>query len=196
MRDDELDELIDSAVASYADARARPGLEERVLEQRVLARVTEEAGTAPARRMGLMWWAAAVPVAACLILIFALHRNAEQHAMHDLPPRVTPNANSQTMRVMPPEAIHAATIPGAGAHRWHTRDNRVAGSNGNIARPKLDLFPTPRPLNEQEQALIVLANQPPDVRKQALGKPEPSDAPLQISAIAIPPLSPPDEGKN
>jgi hypothetical protein len=63
---DELDRLLDEALASYSSEEPRPGLERRVLK-----RVRAE--RAP-RRFGWWRWAVAVPVLASLLALAVTHR--------------------------------------------------------------------------------------------------------------------------
>jgi hypothetical protein len=67
-----------------------------------------------------------------------------------------------------------------------------------IPRPKLDIFPTPQPLDPGEEALARFAAQAPEAERKAfLEAQQQADAPLHIAAIHIKPLElPDDEGKN
>jgi hypothetical protein len=65
-----------------------------------------------------------------------------------------------------------------------------------VPKPKLDVFPAPQPVSEQEKALLAFAQQSAEARQEAFEVPRNDDAPLQISAIQIQPIPQPDEGKN
>jgi hypothetical protein len=55
--------------------------------------------------------------------------------------------------------------------------------------PKLDVFPTPRPLTAEEQALAVFISHASDAERKALIESQKQfQAPISIAAIRIPPL--------
>ena len=87
-------------------------------------------------------------------------------------------------------ASHVATVG--------PRLARVAPPAGEriVARPKLDVFPSPEPLGQQEQVLVTLASQPASPAVQQVLTNTQDDKPLEISAIHIPSIVTPDEGKN
>ena len=63
------------------------------------------------------------------------------------------------------------------------------------ALPKLDVFPAPQPLTPQEQALVTYISRASAAKIQALIKKQNEpEQPLNISALRILPLEPPDEG--
>jgi hypothetical protein len=64
---DNLDNLIDRALASYTPRVARPGL-----EQRILASVTADGSTRPQMRSWKLAWAASAALAAAAVLFVAL----------------------------------------------------------------------------------------------------------------------------
>jgi hypothetical protein len=60
--------------------------------------------------------------------------------------------------------------------------------------PKLDVFPTPRPLSPEEQAMVRFVATTPPSEIQAMQKAQQQqDEPLHIAAIVIQPLKPLDE---
>ncbi len=200
---DELDLLIDAALATYADPG--PGSE---LARRVLDRMAEEPAHAPRRRW--LPWVFALPAAACLLLVFFVHPrqrivepqsgHADQVA-HLQKPGVLISRTAPHLappRVMAQRAITAAFNPPSAA---------LAGNSK--ALPKLDVFPTPEPLSPQERALAVLAARTPQPELRALAQSQQQDVPLTVSAIPlmqevpltiasihVMPLESPDKGEN
>jgi hypothetical protein len=70
-------------------------------------------------------------------------------------------------------------------------------SRGVKTLPKLDVFPSPQPLSPEEKALVSFAARAPEPVRQALIDAQTqADAPLNIAAIEIQPLDPPDQGGN
>ena len=65
-----------------------------------------------------------------------------------------------------------------------------------VTAPKLIVFPTPQPLTAEEQTLLAAATRGSEAQRQALLESKPVEAPLSIASLNIPPLAPPDEGKN
>jgi hypothetical protein len=82
MRDkDDLDLLLDSALATYADPGTEGGLERRVLAALSAARDSDgRKGSAEKPRGRWLPWAVALPVAACLILVWVLASTRVVHA--------------------------------------------------------------------------------------------------------------------
>ena len=183
---DELDQLLDSALGTYAEPR--PGI-----EQRILARVEEARAAGLASRRRWLVWSIAVPVTACILLVVMLSGvwQPQTNITHPL----GPPEQAVVPAVERPQPETHDSVPSARV-RAATQSVRPRSVNAATAAPKLDVFPAPQPLSEQEQALIALANQSPEVRREALEAAKRIDMPLQISAIQIPPISQPDEGKN
>ena len=182
---DELDTLIDSALSTYAEPR--PGL-----EQRMLARISGEVGRSTRRRRFLL--ALAAPVVACLLLfayLFVKSPHSQPGQMAYTPAEASP-AHVETAPVHEPAPKSLSAAP----------DRRVSYHNhrvpqNTIPRPKLDIFPTPQPLDPGEEALTRFAAQAPEAERKAFVEAQQqADAPLHIAAIHIQPLESPDEGKN
>jgi hypothetical protein len=143
---DELDRALDSALAKYAGAEPRAGLEERVL-----ANIRAERARVPDRA----WWrwsaaalAAVVVVAAALALrsggptqpVVAKHTPVTTRSRRE-PERLIANGEANLVRPLahPP-------IPKTLARPYQSKVMATAA-------PKLDQFPSPRPLSEEELAL-------------------------------------------
>jgi hypothetical protein len=91
----------------------------------------------------------------------------------------------QDVRAVPAPPAHPAQSLAAGA-------SQVAGAS--LARPKLDVFPTPQPLTAEERALALVATQSPAPLRRALVEAEKQDdAPIRIADIRISPLDLPDQ---
>ncbi len=228
---DELDVLLDSALASYADPGTEVGLERRVLAALEATRCGGERRFFAKTRTWLPW-AVGVPVAASLLFWMAISR------LQYMPAAKTQQAYERE-RVQAP-AIHplattarADSHPtvhpsGAKAHRdiavvaarlkscpVTERDSaaRIAVTSTScmpgtrdvpgeaqvameVPRPKLDVFPTPQPLTDEEQALAAAARSGFKAERDALAaRSEPADTALGIAALDIPPLAVAEEAK-
>lgn len=190
----ELDLLIDSALATYAGA-------EDGLEDRILARVAEMQAARRLVRRRMWMLAVAVPVAACLLLLILV-----PHWRAVTLPKENAWGNSTTARsVQPAPAPRAKTTikeSQPGTTRSPIRIASAARSErqkmmGHPSLPKLDVFPTPQPLSPEEHALVAFVTQAPDKERRAVVDAQQSqEAPLAIASIKIPPIAPPEEGKN
>jgi hypothetical protein len=144
---DELDRILDAALAKYAVVEPREGL-----EQRVLANLRAEKPIP-----GPAWWrwgVMAAVVAAFLITIALTWRSDKQ-----LQPVV---ANRPVVTIQPPNERPMQTVPNAQSSRVRpvrpdaARKLAVPPSLPALAMarpPKLDQFPSPQPLSEQERIL-------------------------------------------
>ncbi|HEV2136758.1 MAG TPA: hypothetical protein VGR47_21240 [Terracidiphilus sp.] len=253
MRDnhDELDGLLDSALATYADPGPDSGLEDRIVN-----RIAAEAARVPRRRW--LVWAIAAPVAVGLLIIAGLV-GVRHSRMSPSSPQVRslgqPSAPTQgeiaadgraksgirqksptgakaqhsmgcvngTTEVVPcyktlsssnPSATGSSNVSATGEaanslrsrlasvkrgeaplHKVHPRGGESAARAAPL--PKLDLFPTPRPLSAEEEALVNFAAKAPKTERESLlAAQEQADAPLSIAAIEIKPLEPPASGAN
>jgi hypothetical protein len=135
---DGMDRLLDAALKQYAAVQPREGFEGRILAE-LRSQSAEPVGYAPWR-----WLAAAAAVAALAVIISMalrpharLQRAFEQHPSVTLPARtVAATAQAKPPIKRPKRRLHEAA------------DTQVA-----TAQPKLDQFPSPQPLSEQERLL-------------------------------------------
>lgn len=145
---DELDRLLDAALRKYAAAAPRPRLEERVL-----ANLRAERARAPDRAW---WqWRLAWVVGAMVVIAVALtwgsgkfHRRV---TATDPPATVSGAQQPKTGASLEPEAnvAHAPGVrPTIKRVVQHESATTVAGDE-----PKLDRFPSPMAMSEQEIAL-------------------------------------------
>ena len=190
---DELDHLIDSELARYAEPR--PGL-----EQRILARVDAEAIRHPGTISRWRAWVIVGAVVASAILLLVtvpqlVHRQPAMNSAtstspnHPHPPSSSENPSSKIQ------------VPIRPLPQTAKRTQNAVGSDGTTKQeekppvPKLGVFPAPQPLSDQEQALVALATAPSDAaRENLIASQHAMNAPLEISAIEIPPITMPVEG--
>ena len=191
--DDNLDQLLDAALSTYADPGPDSGLQERVLAHLAVARATTaeppisvtllRPGKSSANRRRWLPWAVALPAAACLLLFFFMQKTAplrssraEQGFMQP------PHAALRTENLLPSKS---------GSARRKPLSQPVARMTQPAPLPKLDVFPTPRPLTSEEQALAVFISHASDSERKALIDSQIQlQAPISIAAIRIPPLEP------
>lgn len=206
---DELDLLLDSALATYAD----PGPDSR-LEQRLLAAVavarTEQAAAAKPRRRWLPW-AIAIPVAAGLLILWlslgtTVHTPSTQLQMahhQDAPTTealaTKPSEHGQAKH--PSEAKAGSEVAVSVPFGFRQGKLKPCADTkplcGKRSIPKLDVFPTPAPLSAEERTLVAVAdNGPASPRDALIVSQQHTDAPLSIAALNIPPLATHGEGKN
>jgi len=191
---DDLDLLLDSALASYADPGANSGLEQRVLAGLSMARETrKQPGRFELHRRRWLPVAAALSMAAGLLLVWlTLHTNevgpkSEPQTAHTKRPLSTP----AIPQVSP--TIHPNT-----AQRHHRSVLRSALPPQDLATnaiplPKRDVFPTPQPMTPQERALATVAAPTVPPVREAMAARALDTSPLDVAAIHVPPLEPPAE---
>jgi hypothetical protein len=146
---DGLDLQLDAALAKYAAVEPRAGLEERVL-----ASLRTERRRSPAH--GWWHWVALAGVAGVLLVALTLWRSGElrREKVARRPENPTQDSVSNGTEAATnggPEqkiqASHQAVVTKRAAHSRRQAPSVVASG------PKLDHFPSPRPLSEQEKIL-------------------------------------------
>jgi hypothetical protein len=155
---DRLDRELDIALAKYAAAEPRAGLEERVLANLR----TERRGVSDR-----VWWrwgvASAVALAAVVMVVALAWRSSMQPppVIADHPSTATPRAEQPGPRVASNGAENGTSSP---AHPPTTRRvvRRAHARAVAEAYPKLDQFPSPQPLSEQEKILVSYVEAYPD----------------------------------
>ncbi len=180
-RDDRfVDDLLDSALAQYAQAEPRPGL-----EGRLLARLRSEPEPAA---FGWRWlpMAAAVAVVLAAVLYFAGNRESRPPEVAVEPhPAVAPavTVSQGTQEASAPLASRAAakrpSAPRASIQA------AAAASSG-----RREQFPTPLALSEQEQLLLRFVNQSSQKDLQVLARQSRAEPikELRVDALDIPPV--------
>lgn len=171
-RESRLDAAIDRALRSYAEPGEVP--EARV----VLARVMERARVSESQRKALwIWGAAAAGLAAMVLvgLVWVLQgpRRAEIAWAPKAPGVVSvPQRHEEdgagvfNPTLLAPET--GATRMGHSGVTGHLKAVNREVSMTAESLPKRDVFPTPRPLSAEEQALVVFARQAPQEVKKAV----------------------------
>jgi len=148
--EDELDRLLDAALASYAKVDPRPGLDERIL-----ANLRSEHPVARA-----WWhWGLATAVAAILVVLTLslrsgwLHPAVANHPVADRP------ISNRPQNLSPPNPAPEAQQASDGDRNAVPRPtprvlrSRALRHEGGPKNPKLDQFPSPQPLSAEEIAL-------------------------------------------
>jgi hypothetical protein len=183
---DKIDQLIDSALASYAEPRGG-------LEQRMLARMARDAGRSS--RRGWLLVAIAGPVLAALLLMIYLTPKAphaqppSQIASTYRGPATTPSEEHSVGSIVTEPAPHVTQSSGS-SHRIRHREQDVDEyTNNPVLRPKENIFPRPQPMTVEEQAMTRFAAEASETDRKALIEDQRrTDEPLNISAISIVPL--------
>lgn len=190
--DAEFDLLLRSALNTYAD----PG-SDLDLAQQILARVAAESAGRQTRRW--LPWAIAVPVAAGLLILIMLSGSKPMHRVADGTSQArvlqSPSTNVSGGRPSSISLLASDQHTKASRPRQNSRDNVAAAGTTHL--PKLDVFPTPRPLTPEEQAFADYVARSPETERQSLIEAQKRvEAPLAIAAIQIPQLEPPGQGAN
>jgi len=189
---DQLDLLIDAALATYSEPPA--GLEDRVLH--ALAAEREAGAAIPHRaRLRRRWlpWATALRIAACVLLVLLIQLREPHHETQARIP-FSPLPSHDPSRV---PAIARADTPAPISHRAKPAVSRTAPELRVAALPKLDVFPTPQPMTPQEKALVASTARASKPQLLALVTAQQNpEGPVTIAAIQIPPLEPIDQGNN
>jgi len=184
---DDLERALDSALASYVEPEPSSGL-----EARILASTTR----ADSRPNSLRWLPWAIPALAALLLlaIFLTHRGTVRH--EKLPVAIGLPGPRPSISSPPPAVASVQTPPPRPVLPRLARLNHVIALE-RPPLPKLEVFPTPTPLSPEEQALVILVNRDPkEITQSATSNQGQTAEPLRIAAIQIPPLNPPDNGRN
>lgn len=141
--EDDLDRVLDSALAMYATIKSRPGLEERIL-------ANLPAEHSAARRTWWVW--ALVGALALLIVVLALRSSRA------VPPEVAKQRPAPEVA----KPVADRNLGGSTQPIRQVRRNQAAKWQPLPANPKLDQFPSPQPLSQQEQILAMYINQNPE----------------------------------
>lgn len=156
-KDEVADRALDAALAKYAAVEPRTGL-----EQRILARLRSE----PDRIPGRPWWQwSAVGVVAMLLIVATIAwkwsgpgKNVAQQQHPSVPMRSVqrpPTQVATNKRVQPHARID---------RRQETRARRHSAPQSALVAggPKLDQFPSPRPLSDQEKLALEYVERSPE----------------------------------
>ena len=134
-----LDEWLEAELHRYTNSEPRPGLEARVLAQLK----TERDRVAVRRRW---WWAASVAAAMAVIIAVAWVGSGNQ-GQTSSGTSVAHQHDSTPLR----QSAASSALPTHG--RKANRQKAVRPNAMPMAAPKLEQFPAPAPLSDQEQVL-------------------------------------------
>lgn len=180
-KDKQMDEMLDSLLASYSSVEPRPGMEMRILAN--LRDAERRESTAPGWNWKWLW--AGMAVAAAIIVAVVLIGGQRR--------AVTPSTVVQTQQPAPaqPEIQRSAPVTtGNAAHPRSPRVGHVRPENVTLAlnqRPQV--FPTPTPLSEQEQLLLRYISGTPREEVVAQSHPDESPAADQDQTQVLPDLT-------
>ncbi len=150
---DGLDRIVDAALAKYGAGEPRVGL-----ETRVLANLRAECSRVPERA----WWRWSVAgLAAAIIIVIAALALRSGKPSH---PVVAKNAPTTAPVEVPPGTPGGREIRNRRPPFTHTPAKHVTHCPSTLlvaAGPKLEQFPSPQPLSEQEFALTRYVNEFP-----------------------------------
>lgn len=142
---DDLDRVLNSALVMYATVEARDGLEERVLAHLRAERSVKHR----------TWWAWGFATATLVLLIVAVAWHSSSH-------RRAPVAN-QGAKHADVKPVESAVVRIPVIRRTTpVRQTKTTKHQAPPENPKLDQFPSPRPLSEQEKILAMYINQDPE----------------------------------
>jgi hypothetical protein len=151
---DQLDDILDAALAKYA-AEPRTGLEDRVLAN--LRTENAQASNDVRWRWWQLWqWTTAAAVAVGIVVAVFMWRSVQSShpAIANRPAIATP-AHSTLSSEQPATQIAQSHSGDSTQLHPHSAIERHPHSNSTVATaaPKLDQFPSPQPLSEQEKIL-------------------------------------------
>lgn len=152
---DALDRTLDAALAKYAAAEPRAGL-----ESRILAQLQSEQRTIPTHSW---WqWGAAGAIAAIFIIVASLAWKSSKPGKI-----VVQQHRSAPIELVAPSTTLAVNSGLPTARRLRTRPGRIKARRGSSSalvsdEPKLDQFPSPRPLSQQEKLALEYVEKSPE----------------------------------
>ncbi|MFP5227436.1 MAG: hypothetical protein ACLGXA_07375 [Acidobacteriota bacterium] len=177
----EIDARIDAALRSYAAPTEIPEM------RFVLARVMERARAEALRQPSWWLWGAvaaglATMLAVGVVWMMRAPRRPEIAWTPKAPAVARAEAPSRGATAKPQEVALPKSKELKGRGRIH--EVRNAATN---QPPKLDVFPTPRPLTAQEEALVAFVKQaPPAVKKAVLDDQQHWDDPIHVADLQKP----------
>jgi hypothetical protein len=191
MRSDErVEELMDAALRSYVGEAEVP--ETRVTIGRVMARAREIEG-----RRRIWIWAVMAPAVVCLLAAVAvgarLMRGPQVAEIAWLPRAPGIPAGVSTVESRPFQTNGASGKGGAPGIRGGSSETRGSSLDPlqfiMTTLPKMEVFPTPRPLSAQERALVGFAAQAsPAAKREVVEAEKHLGDPIVIAELKIEPL--------
>jgi hypothetical protein len=196
-KEDDLDSLLDTALATYADPGVVPDLAERVL-----ASIRHVGG----RKRPDRWlpWVVEVPAFAVLLLaVLLIARHSAPSASVSSTAGLAKLQIAGTASATEENKSDAERMgPIATAHlplkiKRSSIGDDIPATTHEQPLPRLEVFPAPAPLTKEERALTALVSQSPgDASQSMANRQQNATEPVHIAAIQIPPINPPDKGEN
>ena len=176
---DKFDDLIDTALSSYADAEPLSGLEQRILRRVQLVKDRRR------RFISLKWALALATLASVLLVGVNLPKNYEDPA-----PKTISTARSADMHAAVPFERSPRTLAEkpqvTPKHRANAARRQSLASK---SLPKQRQFPSVVSLSEDESALLAFAERDPEQALEAFRDLQNrSNEEIKIPEIVIPPL--------
>lgn len=144
--EDDLGRALDAALASYAAVEPRMGLEERILAN---------LQSGQARSAERLWWPWGLAGAVAVIVLVAVALG--WRAKSSVPPVVVRHLPAIQQNQNESSAPAVADLGHDGVHNLPgpgLRAHPAAPIETTAVNPKLDVFPSPQPLSEQEKVLF------------------------------------------
>jgi hypothetical protein len=165
MKSDELDKILDTALASYSQEEPRQGLDYRVLNRIHASR--------DSRRFAWLRWAIAIPAFACLVVLALTFWNKGDSTPKPLKPASLVTVSRPRLKSLQSPKAKQVVV-------WRGRSRRLR---------EREQFPTPTPLTDQERALLAFVTRSPKQAQEVLADAKSrSTEPIQIKEIQIEPL--------
>jgi hypothetical protein len=143
-----LDKQLDAALAKYSSVEPRAGLEQRILANLKAQEVP---------RSHLSWWRWAIPLAGAFLVISFFIWKVQRHRPEQVVGR--PTTAGQQVKVATNSTVQVADHPRAGKTPIRTKRHKPTAISVAPTAPKLEQFPSPRPLTEQEKLLAEYVSQ-------------------------------------
>jgi hypothetical protein len=181
MRGDELiDERIDAALRSYAEPGEMP--ETRAAVARVMAQVE----LAESRKRFWMW-AVGIPAVACLLMAVLVATTWWMRGSRQKEIAWVPKAPAVVRTEKREERVAVSELSHPGARKAAHQNVAPVVAAVQERLPMLDVFPTPRPLTAEEQALVAFVRRaPPAVRKAVIEDQQYWDDPIIVADLRKP----------
>lgn len=143
-----LDDHLDAALAKYSSIEPRAGLEQRIFANLKAQEI---------QRAKLSWWRWAIPLAAAVLVVsFSIWR-VHGHRPEQVVRR--PTSAEQRVQVATNPTVQDAGHPRAGKTPLRAKRHGLTAVSVAPTAPKLEQFPSPRPLSEQEKLLAEYVTQ-------------------------------------
>jgi len=178
---DDLDGILNDALAEYREAEPLPGIEERVLR-----RLQAHVPSMP--RLGWAWRLAVATIAVVGTLVWTGVRHAYQHRS-SRPQWVQQNAPAApaSHKIAVISSDEARSMAEGPVRRRTAKASTQQQATLAVSRPARvqSQFPTPVALDQEERALFALARNAPEALRPFLRD---ENSTTDISPITIPPL--------